>query len=172
MNNNLKEKLAGIELLIFDVDGVLTDNSVLIGPEGLEMKKFNIADGLGIHLALKHGIRIAFISGRPSRATEIRARELGVADVIQKPANKLQSFRELAAKYGISDRHTAFAGNDLVDIEAMAASGVAFAVPDSPPAVLEIADYITRKKGGEGAAREIIDMVLEAKGIDEKKRLA
>ncbi len=172
MDDDLKEKFARIELLILDVDGVLTDNNVLIGPNGLEMKKFNVADGLGIHLALKHGIKIAFVSGRPSPATEIRALELGVADVIQKPVDKMQSYRELAAKYNVSDIGIAFAGNDLVDMAPMAAAGLAIAVPDSPMAVLKVADYVTRKRGGDGAVREIIDMIFEAKGIDEEKRLA
>lgn len=172
LDNALKEKLARIELLVLDVDGVLTDNTVILGPDGFEMKKFNIADGFGIYLAMRHGLKVAFISGRYSVATEVRARELGVTDLYQQPKAKIIAYRELAKKYQLEDDQIAFVGNDLVDLEAMETAGLAIAVPDSPRSVIGISDYITRNKGGQGAVREIIDLILDARGIDEKKRLA
>jgi len=160
-----------LKLIIFDVDGVLTDNTVYIGPDGYELKRFSIADGLGMYLARKHGLQIAFVSGRPSLSTTERAKELQVADVFQEPTEKLDFYNQLKAKYALSDEEIAFVGNDLVDLRAMRATGVAVAAPGSPEAVLKEADYVTKTRGGFGAAREILDLILKAKGIDEEKQL-
>ena len=169
---DIETKLKKIRLVILDVDGVLTDDTVFIGPENTEFKRFCIADGLGIYLARKHGIRVAFLSGRPSPATEARAEELGVEDVFQKPVDKLQFYDHLKEKYGLSDENIAYMGNDLVDIEVMRRSGLAIAVPNSPRTVAAAAEYITEKQGGFGAVREVLDMLLGAHGIGEEDRLA
>jgi 3-deoxy-D-manno-octulosonate 8-phosphate phosphatase (KDO 8-P phosphatase) len=169
---NLNSKLKNIRLIIFDVDGVLTDNTVFIGPEGSEFKRFNIADGLGIYIAKKFGVGVAFLSGRHSPSTTARARELEISDVVQEPIDKLEFYNQLKAKYNLKDENIAFMGNDLVDIGVMKQCGVAFAVPDSPGSVLEAADYITNKTGGNGAAREVLDLILEAQGIREENRIA
>lgn len=168
----LTQKLKRIELVIFDVDGVLTDDTVLIGPYGSEFKRFSIADGLGTHMAKKHGLKIAFLSGRPSPATQTRARELGVSEVFQGQVDKLTFYNQLKSRYDLNDENVAFAGNDLVDVGVMKKCGLAIAVPGSPPSVLKEADYITKKPGGFGAAREVLDMILHAKGISEENRLA
>ena len=165
---DLDSRMKEIKLVIFDVDGVLTDNTVFIGPDGAEFKRFSIADGLGMHIARKHGIQIAFLSGRPSPATAIRARELGIADIVQEPVDKLTYYNRLKAKYELADDQIAFMGNDLVDLGVMHKCGLAAAVPDSPPEVLESAAYVSKKHGGFGAAREFLDVILEAKGINEK----
>ena len=172
MADRLIEKLRKIQLVIFDVDGVLTDNTVFMGNDGVEFKRFNIADGLGIYMAIKHGLRIAFLSGRKSAASLARAKELGVSDVVQSHANKLDSYADLKLKYNLTDENVAYLGNDLVDVGAMKQCGFAAAVPDSPVTVLKNAAYVTKKSGGFGAARELLDMIFEAKGIDEEKRLA
>lgn len=161
-----------IKLVIFDVDGVLTDNTVFIGPDGGEFKRFSIADGLGIHIARKHGIRVAFLSGRPSPATEIRAAELGITDIVQEPVDKLKFYDQLKTKYGLADDQIAFMGNDLVDLGVMNKCGLPAAVPDSPPEVLIAAAYVSKRHGGFGAAREFLDAILEAKGINAKQKLA
>lgn len=167
----LTEKLRKIELMIFDVDGVLTDNTIFIGRDGSEFKRFNIADGLGTYIAKRHGLKIAFLSGRPSPATQIRAEELGITDIYQSPADKLGFYNQLKSKYNLKDENIAFIGNDLVDVGVMKQCGLAFAVPDSPSLVLKTADYVTKKRGGFGAAREVLDIILNARGIDEEKRL-
>lgn len=172
MADRLVEKLRKIQLVIFDVDGVLTDNTVLMGNDRTEFKRFNIADGLGTYMAIKHGLHIAFLSGRKSEATLARAKELGVSDVIQTHVNKLDSYAILKLKYNLADENVAYMGNDLVDVGVMKQCGFAAAVPDSPMTVLKNAAYVTKKPGGFGAARELLDMILEAKGIDEEKRLA
>jgi len=165
-------KLKPIKLVILDVDGVLTDDTVFIGPEGMEFKRFCIADGLGIHIAKRYGIDVAFLSGRPSPATEIRARELGIDDVFQKPVDKLDYYNRLKTKYDLKDENIAYMGNDLVDVGVMKKCGLAASVPESPATVRKTADYVTAKKGGFGAVREILDMILEAQGVKEEDRLA
>jgi 3-deoxy-D-manno-octulosonate 8-phosphate phosphatase (KDO 8-P phosphatase) len=172
MTETLADKLRKIKLVIFDVDGVLTDNTIFMGADGFEMKRFNIADGLGTYMAIKHGIKIAFLSGRPSAATERRAKELGVEDAIQTHANKLDSYELLKLKYDYKDENIAFMGNDLIDVGVMKKCGLAVAVPDSPQSVIANADFVTTKQGGFGASREFLDMILDARGIDEEKRLA
>ena len=170
--DNLTIKLQRIKLVIFDVDGVLTDNTIFIGPEGYEFKRFSVADGLGIFIAKKNGIQIAFLSGRASQATLKRARELGIDDVFAEPTDKLEFYNRLKTKYNLADENIAFMGNDLVDLGVMKQCGLAFAVPESPKSVLAEADYITRKDGGFGAAREALDLILDANGVKEEDRLA
>ena len=170
--DKLKSRLRKIKLFIFDVDGVLTDNTIFIGPDGFEIKRFSIADGLGMYIAKKHGINIAFLSGRPSPATSARAKELNITDVFQNPYDKLEYYNKLKLKYQLEDENIAFMGNDLVDLGVMKQSGFAFTVPDSPDSVLQAADYITKREGGFGAVRETIDLVLDAKEIYEEDRLA
>ena len=157
---------------MLDFDGVLTDNTVFIGPAGAEFKRFSIADGLGIHIARKHGVQIAFLSGRPSSATEIRAAELGITDIVQEPVDKLKFYNQLKSKYELTDDRIAFMGNDLVDLGVMNKCGLPAAVPDSPPEVLKAAAYVSKKHGGFGAAREFLDAILEAKGINAEQKLA
>lgn len=172
MKTDLITKLKRIKLVILDVDGVLTDDTVFIGPEGAEFKRFCIADGLGIVMARRQGIITAWLSGRPSPATDIRAKELGVEDVFQKPVDKLEFYNHLKEKYALSDEAIAYMGNDLVDLGVMKQCGLAVTVLDAPTPLQERADYITNKAGGLGAVRELMDMLLDARGIKEEDRLA
>jgi 3-deoxy-D-manno-octulosonate 8-phosphate phosphatase (KDO 8-P phosphatase) len=172
MIDRFLQKLSQISMVIFDVDGVLTDNTVYIGPDGFEQKRFNIADGLGIHMAQKYGLKIIFLSGRKSPATTSRAQELGITDIYQDSTNKLECYDAIKSKYSIDDEQIVYVGNDLIDLPIMKRCGLAVAVPDSPQSVLRTAHYVTQKAGGFGAAREILDMILDARGIDEEKRLA
>ncbi|RKX20369.1 MAG: 3-deoxy-D-manno-octulosonate 8-phosphate phosphatase [Candidatus Zixiibacteriota bacterium] len=168
---NLTDRLRKIELVIFDVDGVLTDDTIFIGQNGAEFKRFNIADGLGIFIAKKYGLKIAFSSGRQSSATQARAKELGIIDIHQGTADKIDFYNQLKSKYNLDDENIAFVGNDLTDVNVMRQCGLAFTVPVSPSIVLKSADFITKKSGGAGVAREVLDMILDARGIDEEKRL-
>lgn len=162
---SLKKKLRDIELLILDVDGVLTDNNLFIGTDGLEFKRFDVPDGMGIAFAMRAGLKIAFVSGRPSPATTARARELGVKDLFQDPGGKLQVYEKLKKKYRLRDNQIAFMGDEVVDLRAMKRAGLSIAVPDSYKPVEEVANFVTEKSGGHGAVREVIEMILVAKGI-------
>jgi len=172
MTPELQDKLRQIKLVVLDVDGILTDDAVYIGPEGLEFKRFSLADGLGMHIAKRNGIKIAFLSGRHSPATQARADELGIEDVFMKPENKLVAYNQLKDKYNLSDDQIAYMGNDLIDIGVMKQCGLAATVPDSPRTVQQVACYITEKRGGFGAVRELLDTMLEARGIREEDRIA
>lgn len=162
---SLKKKLRDIELLILDVDGVLTDNNLFIGTDGLEFKRFDVPDGMGIAFAMRAGLRIAFVSGRPSPATTSRARELGVKDLFQDPGGKVAVYEKLKKKYKLQDCQMAFMGDEVVDLKVMQRAGLSIAVPNSYKPVEKVADFVTEKRGGYGAVREVIEMILVAKGI-------
>ena len=155
-----------IELFVFDVDGVLTDNTVYMGRNGAEYKRFCIADGMGVYIARRAGIPTAFISGRKSPATTSRAKELGIVDFFQNPGTKRKPYEKLLKKYNLDPGQTAFMGDDVIDVSLMKLVGVAATVPHAPEYVKKYADVVTKKEAGLGAAREFVDMVLKAKGLD------
>ena len=162
----IDDKLKKLKLLIFDVDGILTDNTVIMGGNGAEYKQFHIADGLAFYMAKMAGLKIALVSGRYSAATDSRAKELEVDELYQGYTNKADIITELMDKYQLSMDEISFMGDDLVDLQAMKAVGVRVTVGHSPQQIRDRADYITSKEGGKGAVREFIDMVLAAKQID------
>ena len=162
---SLRKKLKEVELLILDVDGVLTDNNLFIGTDGLEFKRFDVPDGMGIAFAMRAGLKIAFVSGRPSPATTARARELGVKDLFQHSNSKLIPYEKLKKKYKLRDYQIAFMGDEVVDLKVMRRAGLSIAVPNSYKPVEEEADFVTEKRGGYGAVREVVEMILLAKGI-------
>jgi 3-deoxy-D-manno-octulosonate 8-phosphate phosphatase (KDO 8-P phosphatase) len=164
--NSLKAKMRRIELFVFDVDGVLTDNTVYVGRNGAEYKRFCIADGMAVYLARKAGLPTALISGRKSPATTSRARELGITDFYQYPGTKRKPFEKLLKKYKLEPRQTAFMGDDVIDVVLMQLAGVSATVPHAPDYVKKYADVVTKRQAGLGAAREFVDMVLKAKGFD------
>ncbi len=161
-----EDKLRKLKLLVFDVDGILTDNSVYMGADGAEFKRFYIADGFAFYLAQQAGLKVALVSGRFSAATDSRAKELSVEDVYQGYGEKSEVVADLLRKYEIGLEETMFMGDDLVDIAVMKKTEVSVTVPDSAPQVRAVADYTTSCPGGRGAVREIVNMILEAKGID------
>jgi 3-deoxy-D-manno-octulosonate 8-phosphate phosphatase (KDO 8-P phosphatase) len=163
--DELTRRLAGVRLLAFDVDGVMTDDSIFFGPDGFEMKKFNISDGLYIVLAMRAGIEVAVVSGRESEATNTRMNDLGVKHVLQGKHNKVKMVTPLLEKLNISFAETAFVGNEIIDIELTQKAGVGIAVADSCAELLEVADHVTEKKGGSGAVREVIEKCFQAKNI-------
>jgi 3-deoxy-D-manno-octulosonate 8-phosphate phosphatase (KDO 8-P phosphatase) len=164
--NSLNAKMKKVELFIFDVDGVLTDNTVYMGRNGAEYKRFCIADGMGVYIARRAGIPTAFISGRKSPATTSRAKELGITDFYQYPGAKKKPFEKLLKKYKLQPEQTAFMGDDVIDVAVMELAGVSATVPHAPDYVKKFAHVVTRQKAGFGAAREFVDMVLMAKGLD------
>lgn len=153
-----------VRLIVFDVDGTLTDGVVHIDDEGREHKHFHIADGLGFRLAEAVGIKIAIISGRKSRAVEQRMNRLPAEDVLQGVGDKAAALRQLMARHGLAPSQVAFVGDDLNDLLAFDAAGVKIAVANAAPQLKRRANYITERAGGHGAAREAIEAILRAQG--------
>jgi 3-deoxy-D-manno-octulosonate 8-phosphate phosphatase (KDO 8-P phosphatase) len=155
---------AKIRLFAMDVDGVLTDGTVTICSDGTETKTFCITDGLGLILVRSSGLATAWISGRKSATTTLRAAELGIPHVVQGRHDKLAALTELAASLGIPLSACAYMGDDFIDAPAIAAAAIGISVPTALPAALAAADYVTRRHAGYGAVREICDLLLVARG--------
>jgi 3-deoxy-D-manno-octulosonate 8-phosphate phosphatase (KDO 8-P phosphatase) len=154
-----------IELLILDVDGVLTDGSIILDNAGNEYKAFFVRDGHGIRMLIKSGIRVAIITGRYSKVVERRAAELGITEVYQKCHDKRVPYGKLLRKYGLADSAVAYIGDDIVDIPVMKKVGLPVAVADAAEEVKEVACMVTKSRGGRGAVREISDLILKARGL-------
>jgi 3-deoxy-D-manno-octulosonate 8-phosphate phosphatase (KDO 8-P phosphatase) len=152
----------GVRLLVLDVDGVLTDGTLWFSAGGEEIKGFNIQDGLGIKLLRTTGIEAAIVSGRSSRALELRARELGVTRVAQGVEDKLAAFGTLLAALALRPEQAACIGDDLPDLPLLSRCGLAITVPDAPQLLLERAHCVTRRAGGRGAVREVCELLLSA----------
>lgn len=158
-----------IKLFLMDVDGTLTDGGVCListpGVEGFsEMKVFGAKDGAGIKLASIMGIRTGFITGRKSFAVQQRAKELSVDYVYLGQETKTAAFNECLKKAGVAGEETAYLGDDLPDMPVAQRAGLAVAVADAAPELKAICHYITRAKGGKGAAREVIELILKSQG--------
>ncbi|MGB5471898.1 MAG: 3-deoxy-manno-octulosonate-8-phosphatase KdsC [Gammaproteobacteria bacterium] len=162
---DILEKAARIRLLIFDVDGVLTDGSLFIGDDGQEYKAFNSRDGHGIKMLQKHGVIVGIITGRTSKVVEHRMANLGVTHVYQGKLEKLPAFEELIDKLGITPQETAYVGDDVVDLPVMRRVGLAIAVQDAHPLVVRHSHWQTPRGGGRGAARDVCEMLMEARGV-------
>ena len=162
---DILEKAARIRLLIFDVDGVLTDGSLFLGDDGQEYKAFNSRDGHGIKMLLKHGVEVAIITGRTSRVVEHRMKNLGIEHVYQGKLEKLPAFEEITAKLDIPAEATAYVGDDVVDLPVMRRVGLAIAVQDAHPLVHKHSHWQTPHPGGHGAARDVCEMLMEAMGV-------
>jgi 3-deoxy-D-manno-octulosonate 8-phosphate phosphatase (KDO 8-P phosphatase) len=154
-----------IKLLILDVDGVLTDGSIILDNFGNELKSFHVRDGHGIKMLMKAGIHVALITGRQSKVVEIRAHELGIRDVFQKCYDKKIAYDELAKKYSLDDSEIAYVGDDIIDIPVLKRSGLSVVVADADHETKAFAQFITTKEGGRGAVREFCDLLLKAKGL-------
>ena len=164
---DLKNRIKVIKLIISDVDGVLTDGSINISSDGSESKSFSVEDGAGIAIARFADLPVAFISGRYSETTKIRLAELKVPHIFQGHLNKNNPFNELLDIYQVEPEEVAYIGDGLIDLPVMEQCGVKVAPPDSHHLVFEIADYITRKEGGKGALREMIEWILHGQGLYE-----
>ncbi len=149
-----------IKLLVLDVDGTLTDGGVYIDGSGSEFKRFDIQDGMGIVLLQKSSVHVAIISGRYSKATQQRAKELGISLLYNGVLHKLRVLQELAEELDFSREEISFAGDDVNDIDCMEWAGLSFAVANARPAVKKIADHVTTSKGGHGAVREICEKII------------
>ncbi len=164
MDAALSEKLKTIALVVLDVDGVLTDGKIIIDDLGNESKHFHVRDGHGLKLLMRGGVDVALLTGRTSEVVNHRARDLGITIVRQGVKDKAQVLSEMLAEKNISRDRVAYVGDDIVDVPAFRMVGFSAAVADAPGYVKAHADYITEKKGGDGAVREICEMILKAQG--------
>lgn len=151
-----------IELILADVDGVLTDGSIIFTNEGIEIKRFNIRDGLGIKLWQRAGGKFGLITGRNSHIVNVRAGELGIEIVRQGTEKKVTAVKEILAQLRLEPQQACFIGDDLPDLAAMRYVGLGVAVADACVDVRQSADYVTHLNGGTGAVREVIEMILRA----------
>jgi YrbI family 3-deoxy-D-manno-octulosonate 8-phosphate phosphatase len=158
------DRCSRIELLIADVDGVLTDGSIIYGDTDIEIKVFHVRDGAGLKLWQAAGKQAALISGRASRAVEVRAAEVGIGQVIQSAAEKLPAYRQVLAAAGVRPEQVCYLGDDVPDLPVLAQCGLAVAVADACPEVRAAAHYVTRAAGGRGAVREVIELILRCQG--------
>lgn len=161
---DILERASRIKLVVFDVDGVLTDGSLFIGDDGQEYKAFNSRDGHGIKMLMKHGVDVAIITGRTSKVVEHRVANLGIVHVYQGALDKRVCFNELVAKLGIDPQDIAYVGDDVVDLPVMTQVGFAIAVQDAHPFVKQHAHWQTPSCGGRGAARDVCELLMEARG--------
>lgn len=158
------EKAAQVRLLALDVDGVMTDGTLLFTANGDEIKGFNILDGLGLKQLMAAGIEVAVITGRRSPLTERRMQGLGITTLLQGREDKLVALREVAAGAGLNAEHLAYIGDDLPDLAAIRFAGFGVTVPNGYWLVREHANYCTTTAGGQGAVRELTDLILSAQG--------
>lgn len=165
MNDEQKEILKNIKVLIMDVDGVLTDGAFMIDKDGNESKSFCARDGLGLRILREYcDVKTALISGRNSLATIQRGRDLAIDDVNVGVKNKLKIFRNLLAKYEVTAKQCCYIGDDYADIPVLANVGFSVLVGDAPIKDEFKVDMVTKSPGGKGAVREIVDLILDFKG--------
>lgn len=161
---NARQRAAGVKLAIFDVDGVLTDGSLLFTESGETMKRFHTLDGHGMKMLMQSGIEVAIISGRDSQAVSRRMKELGITHVFQGIHDKRTTYEALLASLGLAHESVAAIGDDVVDLPILSRCGFAVAVPSAPVFVREHVHFVTQAAGGSGAAREFCDFILDAQG--------
>ena len=163
------ERAKNIRLVVFDVDGVMTDGSLFLGDDGQEYKAFNSLDGHGLKMLKASGVEPAIITGRTSHVVELRARNLGIAHLYQGSEDKLATYHELLASLGMTPEMTAFMGDDVVDLPVMRRCGLSISVPDAPALVKQYAHYVTQRGGGRGAVREACELIMNAQDTLESQ---
>jgi len=161
---DIAARAARIKLLIFDVDGVLTDGSLYLDDEGRELKAFYSLDGHGIKMLKRSGVEIAIITGRNSHLMRHRVKNLNIEHLYQGAEDKLDAFLTLTAKLGMASEQIAVMGDDVVDLPMMRRSGFSICVPAAPESVKLYAHYVAQNPGGKGAAREVCELIMRAQG--------
>lgn len=157
----LAAKMARVKLFLCDVDGVLTNATVFIG-DGREFKEFHVRDGLGLRLLQRGGIKVGWISNRPSTATQQRADELKVDFLYQAKGSKVDAVETILKRAGLDWDDVCYMGDDVVDLGALKRAGLAIGVPSAIDEVKDLADYVTIAEGGQGAVREVVGLILKA----------
>lgn len=164
-NQNIIERAKSIRLALFDVDGVFTDGNIHIDSKGREIKTFNTHDGHGIRLLQHNGIQVGVITGRRSEALEHRMRDLNIEHVFQGSIDKYTVYQQLLNKLNIPPEQTSYAGDDIVDLQVMSHCGLSIAVANAHPFVKQHAHWETSARGGQGAVREICELLLDSQGL-------
>lgn len=164
LDKKLMKKIEPVALLILDVDGVLTDGKIIIDDLGNETKHFNVRDGHGLKMLIRTGIEVILITGRTSKVVEHRARELGIREVYQGARDKVEILEKILDRKEISGKRVAYVGDDIVDIPVFKRVGFSVAVADASEYAKESADYTTEGKGGQGAVRELCEIILKVQG--------
>ena len=167
MSPDLRARARGIRLLILDVDGVLTNGRLYYSADGDELKAFHIHDGLGLKMLRGTGVEVAIVTGRTSRAVELRAENLGVPHVFQGVGDKLAVFEQLLKRLTLPAEAAAAMGDDLPDLPVLRRCGLASCVPEAPTLVRSHSHYVTQRPGGAGAVRELCELIMAAQGTLE-----
>jgi 3-deoxy-D-manno-octulosonate 8-phosphate phosphatase (KDO 8-P phosphatase) len=161
----VQEKAARVRLLLFDVDGVLTDGKVLLHGDGSESKRFDIKDGIAMVWAQRAGLTVGMLSARHSPTTPQRAAQLGITLVYHGVTSKLESYEEIVGDLCLEDGQVAYMGDDIVDLAVLSRAGLSAAPADASPEVRAKVDWVSQCTGGNGAARELVEVVLRAQGV-------
>jgi 3-deoxy-D-manno-octulosonate 8-phosphate phosphatase (KDO 8-P phosphatase) len=157
------QKTRKIKLLLIDVDGVMTDGSIIYDDDGRELKFFHVRDGMGIRLLIDAGIEVGIITGRKSKAIEKRARELGISLIYQKISNKIEIYNKILRVKSLKDENVCYIGDDINDYPLLKRVGFSVLVADGTEEIRDKVDYITKKEGGKGAVREVCEIILKSK---------
>lgn len=165
---NIKKLFKNVKLLILDVDGVLTKGEIIYDSQGAELKIFNVKDGLGVFLLSKVGIKTIFLSANNSSILKRRAKDMKVVEVIGGILPKESVLGKIKKKYKVKESEICFVGDDWIDLGLLEKVGVSVAVSDASLAVKKAAKYVTRKKGGEGAVREVVDLIFKSQNLEKK----
>ena len=160
--DDLQRRAAGITMILFDVDGVLTDGKLLMHPDGSESKQFDIKDGTGLVWAQRAGLKVGLLSARSSAATAQRAAQLGITIVHQGVPSKLRTYDDILRHHAITDADVAYMGDDVLDLPVIARAGLTASPADGVEDVRTRVHYVSRAAGGHGAAREFIELILKA----------
>lgn len=166
--SQITQRVKKIKLIVLDVDGVLTDAGLMMGHNGFEYIKFNVQDGAGIVLAKKLGFKFALITGRNTPIIDERAKMLGIDDVYQNKFHKLESYSELLKKHSLKDENICYMGDDILDLPILMRVGFSVAPANALSDVKKQVHYVCKQKGGEGAVREMIEVILEGAGLKKK----
>jgi len=166
---DILQRAKKIKLVLFDVDGVLTDGSLFFGDDGQEYKAFYSRDGLGIKLLQRTGVEVGVITARQSQLVVHRMENLGIEHFYQGHLDKTIAFKEILAKLNLTPEQTAYVGDDVIDLPVMTQVGLAVAVQDAHPFVKKHAHWITEHNGGRGAARDLCELIMEAQGSLEEQ---
>jgi 3-deoxy-D-manno-octulosonate 8-phosphate phosphatase (KDO 8-P phosphatase) len=164
---SIHDKAARVKLLLFDVDGVLTDGKVLLHADGSESKNFDIKDGIAMVWAQRVGLTVGILSARHSPTTPHRAAQLGITLVYHGVTSKLETYEEIVSDLFLEDGQVAYMGDDIVDLAVLARAGLSAAPADAVAEVRARVDWVSERAGGDGAARELVELVLRAQGLWE-----
>jgi 3-deoxy-D-manno-octulosonate 8-phosphate phosphatase (KDO 8-P phosphatase) len=165
MPPEIDARARGLRLLLFDVDGVMTDGRILLHSDGTESKQFHIRDGTALVWARRAGLLTGLLSARSSASTALRAQQLGIPIVKQGVEDKLSAYEGILAEHGLTDDQVSFMGDDVLDLPVLARVGLSCAPADAVPDVRSRVHWVSGVRGGEGAIREFVDLVLRAQGL-------